>query len=148
MTHDGCDVGSRIMTRCEEVFESIGIIRYALEHLPAGPLEVLVPRTVPPAEIVSRVEAPRGENIHYLRSNGTDKPARYKVRAPTLANIPALCKMLIGGYIADIPIIIAGIDPCFSCMDRLAFIDANTDRSWVWEGEQLRRYGLKWYKKK
>jgi len=56
--------------------------------------------------------------------------------------------MLIGAYIADIPVIIAGIDPCFCCMDRLAFVDADTDKSWIWEGEQLRRYGVKWYKKR
>ncbi|MCQ5377740.1 MAG: hypothetical protein NO516_06800, partial [Candidatus Methanomethylicia archaeon] len=53
------------------------------------------------------------------RSNGTAKPERYKVRSPTLANIPSLCKTLTGIHVADIPIILAGIDPCFSCMDRL-----------------------------
>ena len=147
VTYDGCDVASRIATRCDEVIESVEIIRYALEHLPTGSIEVIVSRVVPPAEIVSRVEAPRGENIHYLRSNGTDKPSRYKVRSPTLANLTALCKMLIGGYIADIPIVIAGIDPCFCCMDRLTFVDINNDETWGWEGEKLRRYGIKWYKK-
>ncbi|UCE29768.1 MAG: nickel-dependent hydrogenase large subunit, partial [Candidatus Bathyarchaeota archaeon] len=148
VTYDGCDVASRIATRCDEVLESVKIIRYALEHLPTGSIEVIVSRVVPSAETIARVEAPRGENIHYLRSNGTDKPARYKVRAPTLANLPALCRMLIGGYVADIPVVIAGIDPCFCCMDRLAFADTNTDKTWSWEGERLRKYGVKWYKKK
>jgi len=42
VTYNGCDVASRIMTRCDEVIESVGIIRYALEHLPIGSLEVMV----------------------------------------------------------------------------------------------------------
>ena len=147
ITYNGCDVASRVATRCDEVIESVEIIRYALEHMPKGSIEVIVSRVIPSDEIVSRVEAPRGENLHYLRSNETDKPARYKIRAPTLANLPALCKMLIGGYIADIPVVIAGIDPCFCCMDRLAFLDVNTDKTWNWEGEELRRYAIKWHKK-
>ena len=147
ITYDGCDVASRVATRCDEVIESVEIIRYALEHMPRGSIEVIVSRVIPSDEIVSRVEAPRGENLHYLRSNETDKPARYKIRAPTLANLSALCKMLIGGYIADIPVVIAGIDPCFCCMDRLAFLDVNADKTWSWEGEELRRYAIRWHKK-
>ena len=147
ITYNGCDVASRVATRCDEVIESVEIIRYALEHMPRGSIEVIVSRVIPSDEIVSRVEAPRGENLHYLRSNETDKPARYKIRAPTLANLSALCKMLIGGYIADIPVVIAGIDPCFCCMDRLAFLDVNADKTWSWEGEELRRYAIKWHKK-
>lgn len=55
--------------------------------------------------------------------------------------------MLVGGYIADIPIVIAGIDPCFSCMDRMAFINVSNDKQWIWSGEELRRYAIKWYQK-
>jgi len=32
-------------------------------------------------------------------------------------------------------------------MDRLTFVDINNDETWGWEGEKLRRYGIKWYKK-
>ena len=122
ITSDSCDVFGRTEVRAEEMVESIGIIRHALEHLPEGVFRVRAPRNVPAGECVSRVEAPRGEDMHYARSNGTAKPDRYKIRAPTLANIPALCKMLVGIHVADIPIILAGIDPCFSCMDRMVFI--------------------------
>jgi NADH-quinone oxidoreductase subunit D len=127
ITSDGCDVLSRTVVRTEEMLESINIIRYALDHMPAGEIRVRAPKNAPPGEVVSRVEAPRGELMHYARSNGTAKPERYKVRAPTLANIPSLCKTLMGVHVADIPIILAGIDPCFACMDRMLIIGKKTN---------------------
>ena len=139
ITHDGCDVLSRTLVRCEEMLESIKIIRYALDSMPEGIIRVQVPKKVPQGEVVSRVEAPRGELIHYAKSNGTTKPERYKVRSPTLGNIPALCEMLLGGHVADIPIVLAGIDPCFACMDRMAFVDTKKNKKWVWTMQQLRR---------
>jgi len=140
---DECDVLGRTVVRCKEMLESINIVRYALDKMPEGSTRVRVPMAVPPGEAVSRVEAPRGELIHYAKSNGTTKPERYKVRSPTLANIPALCKTLVGAHLADIPIILAGIDPCFSCMDRMVFVDVAKDRNWVWTMQQLKRNTLK-----
>ena len=54
-----------------------------------------------------------------MRGNGTEKPERVKVRAPTLANMQAVANMLEDGYLADLPIVMAAIDPCFSCTDRM-----------------------------
>jgi NADH-quinone oxidoreductase subunit D len=145
---DGCDVHSRVIVRCEEMLESIGIILYVLGNMPEGIIKIRVPPNAPEGEAVSRVEAPRGELIHYAKSNGTRNPERYKVRSPTLANIPALCKMLQGGYVADIPVVLAGIDPCFSCMDRMAFVDVEDDRNWIWTMQQLKRkYAEEWSQK-
>jgi NADH-quinone oxidoreductase subunit D len=93
ITSDGCDVASRLSVRLDELFESIHIIRYALTHLPLGKILAPAPRTIPKGDAISRVEAPRGEDFHYVRANGTNKPARLKVRAPTLANILPLCNM-------------------------------------------------------
>jgi len=146
ITNDGCDVFARIIVRCEEILESIEIVRYALSHMPSGMIRVRVPLVVKPGEAVSRVEAPRGELLHYVRSNGTDKPERYKVRSPTLANISALCKMLLGQHIADIPIVLAGIDPCFACMDRLAIVKVKTEEKTVLSFDSLRRYAWNWYR--
>jgi NADH-quinone oxidoreductase subunit D len=145
ITHDGCDVGGRMLVRIDELMESAQIIRQCLQCLPAGPLKVKVSTKVPSGEAVSRVEAPRGELIHYVRSNGTDQPERFKARTPTLANMPSLRKMLIGGYIADVPIVIAGIDPCFGCLDRMSFVDVKTARNWVWSSDELRRYSQQWH---
>jgi len=139
---------ARILARFDEDIESTNIIDYALDHLPTGSFREKAPRRIPAGEVVSRVEAPRGEDIHYIKSNGTDKPERFKVRAPTLANIPSVCKMLEGCYIADVPIILAGIDPCFSCTDRIAFIKVNTGKGWIWTKEELRRYANKWYQRR
>ncbi|MCD6236083.1 MAG: nickel-dependent hydrogenase large subunit [Thaumarchaeota archaeon] len=148
ITSDGCDCFARIIVRAEEILESINITREALKKLPDGEIKIRVKPRIPPAEALSRVEAPRGELMHYARSNGTDKPERYKVRTPTLANIPALCKMLVGGYIADVPIVLAGIDPCFACMDRVLIVDHEKKKSEVWDLEKLRRYGREWYSKR
>ncbi|MDH5686793.1 MAG: nickel-dependent hydrogenase large subunit [Candidatus Bathyarchaeota archaeon] len=148
VTYKGCDVSSRILVRIDEIPVSIGIVEYALENLPIGPIRVRVPRVVPEGEAVSLVEAPRGEDLHYLRSDGSEKPARLKVRAPTLANLPALCKMLVDVNIADIPVVIAGIDPCIACAERVIMIDVESKKRKMWSGEELRRYAIEWYQKR
>ena len=143
ITHDTCDVFSRLLVRAKEILECTKMTRYALEHMPAGMIRVRTPMAVPAGEVVSRVEAPRGELIHYIKSNGTTKPERYKVRSPTLGNIPALCKTLMGSHLADVPIILAGIDPCFSCMDRMVFTDVKLNHNWVWTMQELKRHASK-----
>ena len=147
ISYEGGDQLAQILVRVDETQESIKICIYCLNHLPNGPIrEKFSPLgKVPEGEAVSLVEAPRGELIHYIQSRGADKPYRYKIRAPTLANIPSLCKRLKGGYIADIPIVLAGIDPCFSCTDRVTFVDEGKDKHWGMTGEQLRRYGIERY---
>jgi membrane-bound hydrogenase subunit alpha len=144
ITYDGCDVASRTMVRLDEILESIDIIRYALDNLPTGEVRLRAPRHVPKGEAVSLVEAPRGEDLHYVRADGSETPARVKVRAPTLANIPSLCKMLEGGNIADIPAIIAAIDPCIACAERMIFTDTTTQKQWIWNKDELRRYATEW----
>ena len=141
---DGCDVLARTLVRCREMVESADMILNALERLPDGPVRVKAPTRAGKEEVIGRVEAPRGELFYYIRGNGTNKPERLKVRTPTIANILSLCKMLKGCYIADIPPIIACIDPCIACMERLTFIDPK-GRRWSLSHEELRRYGLKWY---
>lgn len=149
ITTDTCDVLGRVVVRVLELLESIKIIHYLMRHLPAGEIVVKVPRKVPEGESISHTEAPRGEDLHYLRSNGTEKPERYKVRTPTLANMPAVAEMLKGTYLADVPIIVAAIDPCMGCMDRVLLLKQDSDKAGeVIEGDQLRAYGIKWYKER
>jgi Ni,Fe-hydrogenase III large subunit/NADH:ubiquinone oxidoreductase subunit C len=132
ISYDDCDTWARLMVRADEVLESLDIIEYALNHLPDGRLRVRVQRKIPEGEAVSRVEAPRGELIHYVKSDGTAYPYRVKVRAPTLANLLAFPGIIRGGYIADIPSVIGSLDPCFSCTDRMAFIDTGKGTRWHW----------------
>ncbi len=107
------------------------------------------PRKVPSGEALSRYEAPRGEDVHYVRANGTDKPERVKVRAPTLANVQAVAHMLKDRYLADMPIVVAAIDPCFSCTDRLiAVADSAPSCSDIITWEQVRQYGIEWHRRR
>ncbi len=103
-TATSCDVLGRVVVRVKELLESYKMCEQIVRNLPAGDIVVKAPRKAKPGETVSRYEAPRGENIHYIKSNGTDKPERLKVRAPTLANYPATVEMLRKGFIADIPL--------------------------------------------
>lgn len=143
ITYDGGDVLANVLVRVDETIESVKICKYALDHLPEGSIRKKFSPLgkVPEGEGVSLVEAPRGELIHYLLSRGDNKPYRYKIRSPTLGNILSVCEKLKGGYIADIPIVLAGIDPCFSCTDRMTFVDVNTGKTWSMNGEQLRKIG-------
>lgn len=115
--NDG-DTWARMNVRLDEVEESINIIDYAVDHLPSGPIKIDLPRSVPVGEAVLTIEAPRGELIYYVRSNGTDKPERVKIRTPTLSNIPSFLSTAIGENIADVPSNFVSLDPCFSCTDR------------------------------
>ena len=146
ITDDRADVFGRTVVRVYELLESYKMIRILIENLPEGALTVKAPRKIPAGEAISRYEAPRGENIHYVRTNGTEVPERVKVRAPTLANLASIREMARGGYLADFPIIIAAIDPCFSCADRMIRITG--DRSGeLWNWEQLRNYSINWYRR-
>jgi Ni,Fe-hydrogenase III large subunit/NADH:ubiquinone oxidoreductase subunit C len=112
------DALARMNVRMDEVEESIKIIEYVLDHLPTGPIRIRVSRIVPTGEAVNRVEAPRGELLIYLKSNGTAMPERVKVRTPTFANLPAFLETAIGENLADVPPNFVSLDPCFSCTDR------------------------------
>ena len=98
-----------------------------------------VMRRVPAGAAMSYYEAPRGEDVHYVRAKGTEKPERVKVRAPTMANLEAATESVIGAFVADIPIAIASIDPCFSCTDRMEVIDLKTGEMKTYTQEELAR---------
>ncbi len=144
ITSDQSDVYGRTIVRALELLESYKLCRQILNQIPDGPISVKVPMRIPAGEAASRIEAPRGEDIHYVRANGTDKPERVKVRAPTLANAAAISHMLEGGYLADAPIVIAAIDPCFSCTDRMVKV-TRKEGAERFDWERLRNYGIEWY---
>ncbi|MDP4108842.1 MAG: nickel-dependent hydrogenase large subunit [Bacillota bacterium] len=148
-TDEHADVFGRTVVRVLELMESYKICRQVLKEMPDGSISVKVPGKVPAGEAMSRYEAPRGEDLHYVKANGTDMPERVKVRAPTLANLAAITHMIEGGYLADVPIVIAAIDPCFSCTDRMVKVtDLKTggEKKFDWDG--LRRYSIDFYAKR
>ena len=147
ITDDRCDVYGRTVVRVKELLESCKIIRQALKNLPEGPITVKAPRKIPAGEALSRYEAPRGEDVHYVRANGTEKPERVKVRAPTLANVQAVKHMLRDRFLADMPIVIAAIDPCFSCTDRMiALKEQDCAKGKIISWPSLHAYSIEWHK--
>jgi len=137
------DSWARLMVRVDETLESIRIVKECLSKMPPGPVKVPVPEVAPrSSEGFSVIEAPRGELIHHVYTKeGDDKPLRYRIRTPTYANIPSVCEMLKGGYIADIPAALVSIDPCFSCTDRVALVDVRTSKKVITDLHTLaRRY--------
>jgi NADH-quinone oxidoreductase subunit D len=117
------DVVAQVLVRLAELKQSIWLTKELFANLPDGPIQAEYDGDViPPGRSVGRVEAPRGELIHYVETNGTNFFERIKIRSPTLANIPSYVPKLIGCQVADIPIIAASIDPCFSCTDRMTMI--------------------------
>jgi len=117
LQQDG-DVLSRAKVRLYEILESTKLLQQALVAMPTGDV-VLPNRTlIPEGEAVSRTEAPRGELVYYLKTNGTQKPERMKWRVPTYMNWEALKVMMPNNNIDDVALIFNSIDPCISCTER------------------------------
>jgi ech hydrogenase subunit E len=140
------DLLTRFMVRIEESFESLRIIREIVQNLPEGDLTARVPRKVPEGETVSCSEAPRGELFYFIKSGGGAKPERIKVRTPTLSNWGAVLSTVVGRQLADVPMILAGVDPCFSCNDRMVSIHTNNSQLYDWTWEDLVKYGIEYYR--
>jgi ech hydrogenase subunit E len=146
VTETAGDLEARCVVRLNELLVSCFAIRAIIDNLPAGPLTVKMPRKIPAGETISRVEAPRGELFYYIKSNGTEKPARIHVRTPSLCNWVSVLEKAVGRQLADVPMLIAGMDPCFSCNDRMiTTVDSSGSRqafSWT----QLREHGIEYYR--
>jgi Ni,Fe-hydrogenase III large subunit len=125
LTAQGGDVVAQAVVRLSEIKQSIWLTKELFANLPDGPIQAEYDNEViPPGRSVGRVEAPRGELLHYVETNGTNFFERIKIRSPTLANIQSYVPKFLGCQVADIPIIAASIDPCFSCTDRMTVIKA------------------------
>jgi ech hydrogenase subunit E len=111
------DAYARCVVRCEELFQSVDIIRQAAAGMPGGDIAVKVTGN-PNGEYYARTEQPRGEVVYYVKAGGTRNVQRFRVRTPTFANLPALVRMLQGCDFADVPVLVLTIDPCISCTER------------------------------
>ncbi|MEM1582544.1 MAG: nickel-dependent hydrogenase large subunit [Candidatus Bathyarchaeia archaeon] len=121
------DVRAKALVRARETYESISIIEQALGNLPDGEIAA-EPGEPIVGEEIGRTEAPRGELIYYIKSNGTNIPERVKVRTPSYANNFAILEMLRGEYLENARTVIESIDPCFACTDRVTIVNAKTGR--------------------
>ncbi len=137
------DVFGKAVVRLLESFESVKIIRQCVKDMPGGEIDAMV-EAIPPGEGVGHVEAPRGETFHYVRSDGTNRPVRHKIRAPSFVNIPTFKASCIGQQIADVAITLASVDPCYSCTERLCrVVDADSHKPLYTFDELVRLSQLK-----
>ena len=141
------DLEARFVVRIKELFESYRVTRQILDNLPPGDLEMRMPRKIQEGETISRVEAPRGEVFYFIKSNGGEQPERVKVRTPSLCNFASVIALAVGHQLADIPMVLAGIDPCFSCNDRMVIVRRPRGKQQVWTWAQLRQYGIEYYRR-
>ena len=116
---DDGDVFARVLVRVLECYESIKILQQALENLPEGPINLgtKLPK-IKEGQALARHEAPRGQLSHMVVGNGSLNNHRVSVHVPSFKNTPTIPFMLRGNTVADAGLIIASIDPCFSCLDR------------------------------
>lgn len=145
------DLEARFLVRLDELLDSYRVIREIINNMPESELTVKrMPRKLKPGEAISRVEAPRGELFYFIRSNGGESPDRIKVRTPTLCNMGSVISQAVGHNLADVPMILVGIDPCFSCNDRAVTVKGlkgdGHPNTWTWA--DLRRYGIDYYRRK
>jgi len=140
VTCENGDVFDKTVVRILEMFESIRIIEQCLTNLETvkGPVDSN-PKCVAPGEGVGMYEAPRGEVFHYIRSDGSNRPVRHKVRAPSFMNVPTNRETVVGGTVADATIILAAVDPCYCCTERMAVAVDSIGGDELWGTRELIR---------
>ena len=140
------DVYARYRVRIAEMRESVKICKQAIARItPSGVWACDDPRVVPPpkdkvytemealiqhfliysqgftvpaGEAYVPIEGPRGEHGTYIVSDGTNRPWRVKMRAPSLLAIQALPAVVKGGLIADVVSVIGSTDVVMGDCDR------------------------------
>lgn len=118
ITREAGDTLARVEVRLLETLESIKMVEQMIDEMPdQGPIDS-EPEEVPPGEGIGSYEAPRGEAFHYVQSDGSNRPVRHKIRAPTFMNFPTYKSTCVGETVADATIILASVDPCYSCTER------------------------------
>ena len=113
------DNWERYLMRVLEIGESARIISQALESLPEGPVMAKIPKVIKPpvGEVYHANESPRGELGFHIVSDGTTKPYRLHVRRPTFYNLGCVDALCRGVKIADVPAVLAVLDPCMGEAD-------------------------------
>jgi Ni,Fe-hydrogenase III large subunit/Ni,Fe-hydrogenase III component G len=140
ISKDGCDVLSRTLIRAEEFFESVSLVERCLDEMPDGPVLSEGHAYKPYRFALGYVEAPRGEDIHWSMLGDNQKIYRWKCRASSYNNWPSLRYMLRDNTISDAPLIVASIDPCYSCTERVTVVDVRKKKATIVPYKELERY--------
>lgn len=139
------DCYDRYLVRMEEMRQSVGILRQALERLPEGPINVQDPRIslpsktdamndmasmihhfklimegipAPPTDTYFSVEGSKGELGMYLVGDGGAKPVRWRIRPPSFVNLSVLPRLVEGGLLSDAIMVNASLDIVLGEIDR------------------------------
>ena len=125
-TEQGGDNFSRVLVRLRELEESAKIIEQCVDLLEGWPeddrtVQANVPRTLrpdPDTELYRAVESAKGELGIYMRSDGTETPARFKIRGPSFSHVQVLPEIAEGEFIPDLVASIGSLDPIMGDVDR------------------------------
>ena len=132
------DVFAKAVCRVLEMYEAVKIIEQCFDKMTPGVIDLHV-KELPPGEGIGRAEAPRGEVYHYCRSDGSNFPARYKVRAPSYVNIFSNEVACVGEKVADAALVLAAVDPCYCCTERIIIVDHDKNEERVLKANDLVR---------
>jgi NADH-quinone oxidoreductase subunit D len=135
----------RYLMRVMEMRQACKIMRQCIEKMPTGPVvaenhKIVPPKRaemkrsmealihhfklytegfhVPAGEVYAAVEAPKGEFGVYLVADGSNKPYKCKIRAPSYAHLQAMDFMCKGHMLADISAVLGSLDVVFGEVDR------------------------------
>jgi NADH-quinone oxidoreductase subunit C/D len=126
VVREGCDNYARLLVRLEELEQSARIVDQCVDLLESWPdddrtIQANVPRTIRPdddAEIYRAVEAAKGELGIYIRSDGTETPARFKIRGPSFSHLAAFHEMVEGEFVPDMIATLGSLDTIMGEVDR------------------------------
>jgi len=113
------DAMARMTVRALEARESIRLIGEFIRQLEPGPLHVAVADPLPGGRIgISAIESPRGEAVHWLRTDASGRVDRYHLRSPSYHNWPAVALAAETAIVPDFPLVNKSFELCYSCTDR------------------------------
>lgn len=138
---EGGDVFAREMVRYMELKSSVSIIRQCFELMPQTPI-IFDPtfHVKPENYALAYVEAPRGENVHWIMQGSAQKVYRWRCRAATYNNWPSLRFQFRGNTIADAALIVCSLDPCYSCTERVTVVDIKSKKSKILTNKDLKEF--------
>jgi Ni,Fe-hydrogenase III large subunit len=113
------DVMARVTIRALEARESIRLVGEFVRRLEPGPLQAALPDPLPGGLIgIAGIESPRGEAVHWLRTDANGCVDRYHLRSPSYHNWPAVALAAETAIVPDFPLVNKSFELCYSCTDR------------------------------
>jgi Ni,Fe-hydrogenase III large subunit/Ni,Fe-hydrogenase III component G len=113
------DAIARVNVRALEARESVRLVGELVRRLQPGPLTVALPEPLPGGRIgISAIESPRGEAVHWLRTDASGRVERYHLRSPSYHNWPAVALAAQTAIVPDFPLVNKSFELCYSCTDR------------------------------